>query len=269
MEQRKTPGNYRRFPGGKDLPSTLAAWRVQTLPPRTNSGVVSRLYGFEDSPDAEILAAGLNNGKESGAAGVGRHGNFLQWGYSGTPDQMTDPARNFFLNCICYIKKYDHMRPLVKRGSSPRMNALRIGGLIGANFRNGNDWVLNSFRPGLAKQYEGRAKEFVALLRENMELIYCEGSKFLIDEELKALGIDSNRRIEALDKLIDLLEKSDTSATARRLLARYTDRSGDSPQGLRKWVKANRQRIYFSDWGGYKFRVMPKSYRPRPGWKVE
>jgi hypothetical protein len=269
MEQRKTPGNYRRFPGGKDLLATLAAWRVQTLPARTNHGAVARSYGFEDSPDAEILAPGLNHGKESGAVGVGRHGNFLQWGYSGTPDQMTASARSFFLNCICYIRKYDGMPPLVKRQGSPRMNALRLAGLVDAKFRDGNDWVLNSFRPGLARQYEGRAEEFAALFQENLELIYRADGKYLIDAELQALGIASNRRLETLDKLIDLLEKPETTAAARVLLARYTERGTDSPGVLREWVGANRDRIYFSDWAGYKFRAMPRGYLSRPGWKAE
>ena len=99
FEQVATPDNYRRFPGGKNLPSTLTVWRVQNTGKRSG-GVVSRLYGYEDSPDAEILTAGLNTGKESGAVGVGRHGNFLQWGFSAPPSKMTESGQRFFLNCI-------------------------------------------------------------------------------------------------------------------------------------------------------------------------
>jgi hypothetical protein len=269
MEQRETPENYRHFPGGKELPATLPAWRVQTLKPQTNSGVVAGAYGFEDSPDAEIITPGMNFGKEPGAVGIGRHGNFLQWGFAGSPDEMTEPARNLFLNCICYIKKYDRMGPLVTWKSSPRMNALRVAGLIDTNFQNGNAWVLNSFQPGLAARYKGRAEQFVALFKKDLELVYHEEGKYLVDEDLKAMGIPSNRRIETLDKLIGLLERPETAAAARKVLDRYTEQSGLSPVALRKWVNDNRERIYFSDLGGYKFRVMPEGYLPRPGWKSE
>ncbi len=227
------------------------------------------MYGYEDSPDAEIILAGMNRGKESGAVGVGRHGNFLQWGYSAAPDRLTEPARNLLINCICYINKYDQMPPLLGRRSSPRMNAVRMAGLLDANFTNGNKWVLNSFRPGLAAKYKGRADQFVAFLQVNLELMYRQNNRFLIDEDLKTLGIASNRRIEMLDKLSELLEKPDTAAAARRVLDRYMEQDGLSSKALRKWVNANRKRIFFSDWGGYKFRVIPEGYLARPGWKAE
>jgi len=76
-----TPKTYREYPGGEHLPDKIKVWRVQNTGKRSG-GVVARYYGFEDSPDAEILTAGFNDGKESGAVGVGRHGNFLQWGFS-------------------------------------------------------------------------------------------------------------------------------------------------------------------------------------------
>ena len=99
-ESWETPGNYRGFPGGDKLPQEMKVWRIQNTGKRSG-GVVSRLYGFTDSPDAEILTPGFNVGKESGAIGVGRHGNFLQWGFSAPPSKMTDAGRKFFLNYIC------------------------------------------------------------------------------------------------------------------------------------------------------------------------
>ena len=53
FEQWKTPSNYRRFPGGKELPDELKVWRVQNTG-KSSGGVVSRSWGYEDSPDAEV-----------------------------------------------------------------------------------------------------------------------------------------------------------------------------------------------------------------------
>lgn len=84
FEDWKTLDNYYRYPVGADLPEKIKVWRIKNKG-QTYGGVVARFWGFEDSPDAEILTPGFNNGKESGAVGVGRHGNFLQWGFSAPP----------------------------------------------------------------------------------------------------------------------------------------------------------------------------------------
>jgi hypothetical protein len=85
-------------------------WRVQNTGKDFGS-VVSRSYGFEDSPDAKILTAGFNVGKECGAVGVGRQGNFLRWGFSVPPSRMTEAGKCFFLNCICYFQRSSTARP--------------------------------------------------------------------------------------------------------------------------------------------------------------
>ena len=50
---------------------------------------------------------GYNVGKENGSIAVGRHGNFLQWGFSASPSDMTAAGRNLFLNCIHYMAKLE------------------------------------------------------------------------------------------------------------------------------------------------------------------
>ena len=121
----KTPSSYRGYPGGKDLPDKLKVWRVQNTG-KDYGGVVTHGFGYEDSPDAEILTAGFNTGKESGAVGVGRQGNFLQWGFSAPPSRMTEPGKHFFLNCICYIHKFDGKAPLIRAHSMDRIRAVEL-----------------------------------------------------------------------------------------------------------------------------------------------
>lgn len=115
----KTPANYRNYPGGKQLPALLKVWRVQNLSPTPGtmprpSGAVSKPWTAKEAPDSEALVAGYNTGKMSGAVAVGRDRNFLQWGFSAPPSQMTEAGRNFFLNCVCYMSKFESKAPAAK-----------------------------------------------------------------------------------------------------------------------------------------------------------
>ena len=244
------------------MPAEIKVWRIQNTG-KSSGGVVSRLYGFEDSPDAEILTAGFNVGKESGAIGVGRHGNFLQWGFSAPPSKMTDAGRKFFLNCIFYMRLFDGKGPLVYRKSSHRMNAIRLAALL--NRITDPKWSARIFPAELLKKYTGDPDGLVKYYKDNFELIYRKrGGHFLVDAELKALGIDSNRKLTTLEKLIELLENQKQAENAKQFLLRYTEKSFMTVGQWRKWLEDNRDRIYFSDVAGYKFRVIPKGYLKLP-----
>jgi hypothetical protein len=252
----KTPSNYRRYPDGDKLPDTMKVWQVQNTGNRLN-GVVARSYGFTDSPDAEIIVLGVNVGKEYGAVGVGRQGNFLQWGYSAPPSQMTEAGRKLFLNCICYIHKFDGKPPLIRRASSDRWNAIMLAALI--NSIKDERFFSGTFSPELREKYEGDPNGLVKYYRDNFELIYRD-RVFLVDNELKSLGIKSNRQIGTLEKLISLLKDEKHAETARLLLARYTTESFQNAEQWQSWFEDNKNRIFFSDVGGYKFFVIPEGY---------
>lgn len=112
-----TPDNYKHnYIGSGKLPDKMKVWLVQKTGKKVG-GVVAWGDGFTDSPDAEILALGFNIGKSYGDVGIGRQGNFLQWGYSAPPSQMTDAGQKLFLNCIHYIRKFDGKAPLLRRQS--------------------------------------------------------------------------------------------------------------------------------------------------------
>jgi hypothetical protein len=252
-----TPANYRdRHLGDEKLPDKMKVWRVQNRG-KTSGSVVARSYGFTDSPDAEVLARGFNHGKEYGAVGVGRHGNFLQWGYSGPPSKMTEAGKKFFVNCVCYIKRFDGKAPLVRTTSSHRLDALRLAALI--NRIKNKDFFSATFSSDLMEKYAADPNALVQYYRSDFELIYRD-QVYCIDSELKALGINSNRTVDALQRLIGLLQDQTHADTARGLLARYTNESFAGAEQWRQWLTANRDRIFFSDVGGYKFFVAPKGY---------
>ncbi len=253
-----TPDNYRRFPGGKELPEKIKVWRIQKIENRIRPlSTVSRSWGYNDSPDAEALVAGFNDGKEYGAVGVGRHGNILQWGYAGLPSQMTPAGRNFFLNCICYISKFDGKSPLIRRTSSDRFNPVRLA--MAMSFIEDKKFFSRTFSPALMKEYEDNWQGLMKYYQDDYEFIYYD-KFYLIDMELKSLGIQSNRKLSTLEQLISMLEDPQRKDTARLLLGRYTQQSFGSPEQWQNWYQTNKDRMYFSDVGGYKFFVVPKGY---------
>lgn len=81
-----------------------------------------------------------------------------------------------------------------------------------------------------------------------------------MDNELKSLGIASNRQVSSLQRLVVLLSDESHASTAGKLLKRYTDVSFETPEQWRQWLEASRDRIFFTDVGGYKFLVVPEGY---------
>ena len=111
MENRPTPAGakeYAEFTHDK-LPATLPMWKVQKKDYNNTKGykvgMVTRQWGYLDSPDAEIISGG-ESAKSYGAISIGRHANFLHWGFASSPADMTEEAKPVFLNAVVYISKF-------------------------------------------------------------------------------------------------------------------------------------------------------------------
>lgn len=107
QEERPTPPDafhYHYFYDGV-MPKTLPMWRVQTKGYETDKGfrigMVARPWGFTDSPEAESISSGVC-AKTLDAVAIGRHGNFFYWGFSASPEYMTEPAKQVFANAVVY-----------------------------------------------------------------------------------------------------------------------------------------------------------------------
>lgn len=116
MEDRPTPEAYAR--SAPTLGKTMPMWRVQTegYSDKTGQlvGVVSRIAGFRDSPDAEWISGGTNS-KHVDAVALGRHGNFFHWGFAASPTYLTDEAKLVFINALHYIARFDRQRPIARK----------------------------------------------------------------------------------------------------------------------------------------------------------
>jgi len=310
-----TPGSYARYSDGAALGATMRGVRFQTSDYRTNEaiqpGVVSTPFGFDDSPDAEVIAAGINT-KGPRSVALGRHGNFFHWGFSARPELMTTTGQKAFVNAIAYIHGFDGAAPLVRQVSRSREWALEYGywaehmaddyartaadyaeraaqkrelqeaaksrELTARELRiaNGPDWTLpaeaqyiserlgRSHPEELVLQFGTDGSRYAAHYRTNLEYLRYDAASrfFVVDEDCRALQV-SNRALATLDRCVALLDTDSTATVrerehARAILSRYTDQTGDWGE----WLSENRNRLFFSDVGGYRWFVEPASADP-------
>ncbi len=92
------------------LPDSVMMWTVNTKGYKTeelfNAGMVSRPWGYTDSPDSEVMSSGVC-AKTIDAVAIGRHGNFLTWGFIGGPKYMTEEAKTVFANAVVYMAQHN------------------------------------------------------------------------------------------------------------------------------------------------------------------
>lgn len=250
------PRHYRSHPDGKALGQTIKVWKVQTKKfPEIDPGLVSDPLGFDDSPDTEFISSGLNS-KGPNSVALARQGNYFLWGFSASPSDMTPEARKLFLNAICYIRKFDGQKPLVRRQQSSRRWALIYAGYLQ---QIQDDRFLEQLFPKEVRERFGKDPEkYITFYEENLEYLHPAGVGFAADEDVKGLGL-SNRKVDLLDQCIRMLEKADQPDLARRILTRYTTEDFADARSWRTWLEANRDRFFFTDVGGFKFLVAPES----------
>ena len=100
------------------IPEKIPMWSVQTkgysTEPGFRVGMVSRPWGYEDSPEAEYISSGVC-AKTLDAVAIGRHGNFFQWGFAASPAYMTEEAKPVLANAIVYISKFAGQTPIARK----------------------------------------------------------------------------------------------------------------------------------------------------------
>lgn len=111
VKTKKTPSeanHYKYFYEG-EMPDSIPMWQVQTKGYKTDDyfrvGMVARPWGFTDSPDAEYISSGVC-AKTLDAVAIGRHGNFLHWGFAASPAYMTEEAKTVLANAVVYIAQF-------------------------------------------------------------------------------------------------------------------------------------------------------------------
>jgi len=254
LTEKPTPESYFKYYGGDRLGKTLKVWRVHEGKfPEVDVGLVASPWGFEDSPDAEVLSGGINS-KGPRAVTLGRQGNFFLWGFFGDPSLMTPSARKVFVNTIHYMKKFDGHVPLVAKKASSREFALELPRFL-KEYERMEEYVEKSFSEGVKEATRLDADKLASYLEANLEYLHATGHTFDVDADARALGI-SNRTVEILDVLAKRWKANAQDAMSQRLIRRYVKPEGfESSQAFETWVSENRPFLFFSDVGGYRWLI--------------
>lgn len=290
------------------LPDSIPTWKVQTKGYASDKGfrigMVSRPWGFEDSPDAEYISSGVCD-KSLDAVAIGRHGNFLHWGFSASPEYMTEEAKAVFANAVVYISQFAGQTPIARKYNNriatreylkelkyfatrkawqEQVEACRKWNLQMAEKKKKSEAkqakgeVLTEeeqmylrFTPRLENTYEDMLKTHHDKLfekfgtNEQAYLDYYDANKdwfyrgegtyeLTVDEDVKSWRIPNND-IRLLDKAISELEKEGEVNKAKRVLERYTLCRFSTPQEWREWYEANKERMFFTEAGGWLFLI--------------
>lgn len=118
FEQRTTPYTVYHNLNGYAQPDMSPMWKVQNSSYRDGKdqriGLVSFGEGFDDSPDAEVISGGESL-KAINTVAIGRHANFLLWGFGASPQDLTPEAQTVFANCVAYISRFQGQGPVMRK----------------------------------------------------------------------------------------------------------------------------------------------------------
>jgi len=298
FENRQIPKYYRSWPNEERLGETMKVWRIQKRGwSLENSqdvsypfGMVSDPCGFSDSPDCEFIASGLNM-KSPEAVAIGRQGNFLLWGFYSPPSDLMPEARKCLVNAIYYIKKFDGQMPLVRKTRRGLASARQRALVYASDFKMilDREWFIGTqpeslrkdpdkiaelhrervqqyrdyFPEELRRAFGNDPERYINYYRDNLEFLCPSrgpGFPLALDEDVKGFGL-SNRKVELLDRCISMLEHVDQPDRALRVLKRYTTEDFADAKDWRTWLEAHRDRLFFTDVGGFKFMIAPESMR--------
>jgi len=257
LEDAPTPAIVKKTaPARLKIGDTMKVLNIQRLSKRPQ-GVVSPPLDVNEhgDADAETIMMGLATSQPYGAVAIGRHGNFLQWGYGGSPAEMTEAGKRLFINCISYVSKFNGQTPLIYKQAYKRARVAQLLNSFARNSRGSENYLPKD----LLEKYKDNMKGLANYYADNNDLIYQDSEyKYLLDEDLMTLGFKTNHEIGTLEKLSELLDSSEKAEIARKILQRYTGQQFQTAQQCRTWINQNRSQLFFCETGGYRFYVNPK-----------
>ena len=236
-----------------DLPVELDVLRVFDPEP-VEPGYVTR-GDFRALPDAEWIASGVNS-KSAWHGAILRHGSFVLWGFHGPAATMTSAGRKLFLNTLAYTSAQKGRMVENLRLAAPREELLvvfrRIVKMVKpADLREGIAHVLV---PGFPDSVLDDPTTVDAWFERERGWIRMppNGYGYAIDGECVELGI-ANDSPKLLEEIARRLAEKPADPLALALLHRYT--RGAPAEGAAAWLEANRARMYFTDVGGYVWKL--------------
>lgn len=161
IKNRPTPKPILKSWDGLDMPAEIPMWEVNTEGYHDGKGyrigMVSRGWGFEDSPDAEIISSGECD-KQKTAVALGRHANHFLWGFAGSPDYMTEEAKQVFANAIVYIYKHKDDKFIAKKYNERIATKVYVDELLFYTTKKSHDEFVKFYK-GWNESMSQKAKE--------------------------------------------------------------------------------------------------------------
>lgn len=115
---------------------------------------------------------------------------------------------------------------------------------------------LKRYQKALYDSFGTNQDAYARYFDENKDYFYSEEDFYVmtVDEDVKSLGIPYyDKRL--LDVSISMLEKGKDVEKAKRILDRYTMANFNTPAEWRKWYETNKNRMFFTETGGYYFMI--------------
>ena len=165
-------------------------------------------------------------------------------------------AYPFFFKSMLNQERFRELQPEEVRKDAAKLAELH---------RKQTEAYRHYFHEDVRRQLGNDPNQYIAYYREALEFLRPKtGSSFPfeVDKDVQGLGL-SNRKLELLDQCVSMLERNDRTELALRILRRYTTQDFSDAQGWRSWLDANRRRLFFTEVGGYKFRIAPEPSESR------
>lgn len=264
-----TPEQFQRHAPYMPVPARLTTLRVITAA-QPEPGMAASGHAFCEGPDTEFIAGG-DNGNSHRHVAIGRHGKFVQWGYSASADNLTPTGAALLCNVIVYASGLADEQVHVLRYAKPR--TLLLGsGLDLAQDRNTGPATQCVSPQSLRDIWgdtppagtDGDLDSRRTFWNENHGYLTYTGTiargHYHLDEDAKSWGI-ANDDIALLHRCLDALITGQDTERATRLWTRYTGRPVEDLETERLWLAQNKEALYFSKWAGYRWQ---SSREPHP-----
>jgi hypothetical protein len=220
---------------------------------------------MEEAPEVEVFCGGVN-AKDSDAIAVWRQGNLLHFGFDASPAEFNSMGKALLVNAIAYISRFTEDQPIVEiesPGRNPVLLRTTIVKMIARNSSEAWQYLKASFDPGvLAAAGIKTLPAFAGWYASVREFAVPSAEGLMtVDADALALYIKPSRAEFFPRAIATLARPGEDAAKARRLLARYAPPDCPGPaatvQQWSAWRKANRDYLFFSEIGGYRWYVDP------------
>lgn len=250
-ETMSTPDGWRTY----GAPTSDAFFSLVTHErDQRNVGYCAYDWNLTDSPECEILLGGYN-AKMPDAAGIWRQGNVLSFAFDIEPSDLSDNGRNVLINSIAYIARFGDDRPITMRPEKPiRLRCIwerypsKPTTVVGLN-----SWFGPTALKEMDRDSESTMMAWWAAHRSTLYPVNGWKFDFLTTADGKRIAYDQ-------PAFFDRMLASGDTTTLSRFVAGGPGDDADV-DAWRRWVASNRDYVFFSDVGGYRWYVDPLAKR--------